>query len=685
MKKSLLLIAGSLVAASAFATNDPVVYVDQMIQKMSSDANWLVDDSGAGSLVIIDRANDKKYEYIAEEDGGAEYYSISIGNCISNNGIVLASITPGMMDASYWQNGEWHSLPLKEEDTGMCAANGITADGTRICGNVGQTEFSIDASSIMALPAVWTMGADGKFGDYTPLPHPELDFTGRVPQYITAVVISDDGKTIIGQIRDYTGSCCQPIVYTEDADGKWSYTLLLNDLFNPDGTEWPVWPGDDAPYIMDYMTAAEKAAYDEAMERYNAAYEEYQANKPMPEDYLSAEEKAEWQEAVDNWDPTQSYFPPSATEFMTEEEYAKYEADLDAWYAEAQAPNIIYYMTEEEIAAYNQACEDYTGGPFPKYEDFISAAGLAKYNAAMAEWKKSPLCNPDPNDFVSPEQLAKYKADFEKWETEYDAFMEKYEEVAENLPEFIFNNVVISPSGKYAANSSSMFNFFTWEETSNTLIFDLVNDDYIVKEDPGIVSWVGDAGQIVVATPIMSTDRTSYISTSYEGELVPFQDYIKEKNEDLYKWMEDNMRHDYYYYEYDWETDTEELKVEENKWYTGSVTPSSDMKTFLSWITNSWSEGFDDPFYYSYLFSTDYVASLAAAAAESNMEINADSNGNVTVKGDAANITVYDMSGREVFRSESRANSFSTGLGSGMYIIKATGAKGDSKVLKSAF
>lgn len=684
MKKSLLLLASAFVAASAFAANDAVVYEDLMLQKMSSDANWLVSDDGSGSIVILDQANNKKYVCVGDADTGPNY-SLGLGNCVSNNGVVLATTNLSGSDPAYWENGEWKLLPVDENDNGICHGNGITPDGTRICGIVGTAEISIDATSIMVLPVVWTKGADGNFGKYTILPHPELDFTGRIPQYITAVAISDDGKTIVGQIRDFTGMSPQPIVYTEGADGKWEYTLLMESLFNPEGTEWPVWPGDDAPYIQEYMTQAQLAAYQQAVEKYEEADAEHQANKPMPEDYLSPEERAQWEEAVANWDPMESYFPPSATDYMTEEEYAKYEADLNAWFAEAQGPNILDYMTEEEIEAYNKACEDYTGGKYPEYEDFISAQGLAKYNAALAEWKKNPLCYPDINDFVSPDKLAQFNADYEKWQTEFYAFMEKYEEVTESIPPFTYNNICISPNGKYVSSTAESFDWLTYESASSTYVFDLTTGDYLEKDAPGLVFWTGDEGQIVTAAPIMQTDRTSYITTSYEGEYVPFQDYIKEKNEDLYKWMEANMRHDYYYYDYDWDTGNEELKVEENKWFTGSVTPSSDMKTFVSWIANTWSEDFDDPYFYSYVFSIDYVAGLASAAADSNIEVNADNSGNITVKGDAANISVFDMSGREVYRGDSPANSFSTGLNSGMYIIKATGANGESKILKSAF
>lgn len=684
MKKNLLLLlAGAIAGSPAFATDDPVVFDNLIFSKMSADANWLLADDGQGSIVILDRANDKKYEY-GPDSLMTDYYSLALGTAVSNNGVVLATTTPGMMDASYWQNGEWNLLPIDEAYTGMCSSHSVTPDGKRICGNVGQVEFSINADQVMVVPAVWTLGEDGKYGKCELLPHPDTDFTGRTPQYITAVCMSDDGKTILGQIQDYTGFLPQPIVYTQGEDGKWSYKTLMADIFNPEGETWPVWPGDDAPTIQEYMTQAQIAAYDEAVNKYNEAYAAYQERKPKPEDYMTDEEKTKYQDAIDNWDPMTSFYPV-ATDFMTEEEIEKYNAALAVWSAEGEAPSITDYMTADELAAYNKALEDYTSGEMPKPEDFISAAGLAKYNEALAAWKKNPLCYPNIEDFVSPDKLAEYKAAKEKWDKEFEAFMDKYDEVSANLPAFIFNDLSLSPNAKYAASTSMHSDFWSPEEITLTYVFDLAAGEFYEKDVEGLVSWVGDNGQIITCAPIRSEDRSSFITTGLEEEAIPFHEYVKSKNEALYKWMEQNMRHDYYYWVYNPDTDTEEMQVEENKWFTGSVIPSADLKTFVSWIANTWSEDADAPFYYSYVLSLDYVAGIASAEAESDIELSADANGRITIKGSAASVSVYDMSGREVYRSDGIANSFSTGLASGMYIIKAVDAKGASKILKSSF
>ena len=145
--------------------------------------------------------------------------------------MLVGSTTP-VGTAAYVKGGEWHLLPVPyPEHTNL--AHGITPDGKVICGVVGNDDVSLDATNIMSLPAVWYLQDDGTYGEPVVLPHPEKDFTGRVPQYVSAISISDDGKTVVGQVRDYRGSMEEPIVYTCNDKGEWSYTLICPELINP--------------------------------------------------------------------------------------------------------------------------------------------------------------------------------------------------------------------------------------------------------------------------------------------------------------------------------------------------------------------------------------------------------------------------------------------------------------------
>ncbi len=96
----------------------------------------------------------------------------------------------------------------------------------------------------MSVPVLWIRGEDGNFGKPVELPYPTTDITGRVPQYVTAIALSDDGSTVLGQVRDYSGRIHYPIVYTNN-NGEWTYSLPAMSLVNPDNIELPKIPEKD--------------------------------------------------------------------------------------------------------------------------------------------------------------------------------------------------------------------------------------------------------------------------------------------------------------------------------------------------------------------------------------------------------------------------------------------------------
>ncbi len=219
MKKSLLSLVASFMACMAIA--DGIYYhPDFYFDKMSSNGKWLATQT-MGTVYIYDRDKDTYYEFIASEDAVSEYYATGIGNCWSDDGILVGSVND--VDCAYWMDEEWNELPInREENLGLNMANGITPDGSRIVGSVGISSISI-YSEQMIKPVYWDRLPDGSYDMYKELPYPAPDFCGRVPQSISAVCISDDGKTILGQIVDWSGWYIYPIVYQQQADGSWTY------------------------------------------------------------------------------------------------------------------------------------------------------------------------------------------------------------------------------------------------------------------------------------------------------------------------------------------------------------------------------------------------------------------------------------------------------------------------------
>ncbi len=318
MKKVLLLSAVAAMSAAAVNAIEPQVLENVTINRLSPDGHIGVSDM-YGAVTIFDFANDVTYEYGMDETTGASY-ATGNGNSISSTGIVVGSF--GDTTPAYWENGEWKMLPVGEVN-GVYCANGVSADGSVICGYVP----SATTGETLYLPAIWTRNADGTYGDYKILPYPTKDFTGRAPQNILAICVSDDGKTVAGQVVDYQGFMIQPIVFRLNDKDEWEYELIHPELINVSNTEFPEWK--DEPY------------------------------NPVPKDFMTPENKEAYEEA--------------------------YQVYVDSWYDETLKPNPADYMTPEEIAAFNEAADIYNEWVALVGEMSLAIQDLQDNGAAMFE------------------------------------------------------------------------------------------------------------------------------------------------------------------------------------------------------------------------------------------------------------------------------------------------------------
>lgn len=303
MKKLLLTGCAALTALSAAAFS-PYSINNAQVQKLSPDGNVLLAEWG-GVITLYDLKNGG--QLIATYGSEDEPYSYGHGNCFGPDGMIVGA---SPYCAAYLKNGVWTELSVPTTEFSSYA-QGITPDAKLIVGNVGLAPVSLEDTEVpMQCPVFWTLQNDGSYSEPTMLPYPELDFTGRVPQYVTALCPSDDGKTIYGQMVDYSGSMVALVVYSQKSDGSWEYKVG-NNLLNPNNLEFPAWPGDGPEWV-------------------------------NPEDYMTEEELLQYLEAMDNydWDSDDPY--PEYTDFMTDEEKAAYEAALAAYNAAQQEWNNQY-------------------------------------------------------------------------------------------------------------------------------------------------------------------------------------------------------------------------------------------------------------------------------------------------------------------------------------------------------
>lgn len=304
MKKTLLFGASILCAATQGFALEPLQLDNFQGIVISADGKYLASDL-YGVLQVY---NLETGEFLTFEGDGWEInYAVGMGNAITADGNVLVGESPEG-GASYLKAGEWTGLSVPNPQFSN-RADGITPDGLRICGCIGMQSISIDEKeSPMLVPVYWELGEDGEYGEPVMLPYPEHDFTGRVPQYVTAMNISANGKLIVGQVVDWSGFMPSLICYTQDDEGKWSYTLSSSDLLNPNHVEFPVFPGDGPtmPSLEDFMSDSEKAAYDEACVEWENTCSETEnwdwSTYPDVMDYISAENLAIYNAAKDEYE-----------------------------------------------------------------------------------------------------------------------------------------------------------------------------------------------------------------------------------------------------------------------------------------------------------------------------------------------------------------------------------------------
>ena len=297
MKKIILLAGISAISLAVHAQQqEPKMIEDAIICGISPNGQYAV-SQGASGLRIFNLATGEEYEQNSEL-GYAEYYA-GDGNCVSDNGIVVAS-TPTSPDAQYWKDGRWHSLPLPPNALTSNHAQAINADGSRICGTIRLASMGGKEDVLMVEPYIWIADGDG-YGMPVKLPHPDLDYSNSIPQYITAIDISADGKTVVGQIRDAWGILNYPIIYKENEDGEWTYEIPHEELINPDNLEAVPYPGDGPviPQYESFMTPDEIAAYNEAFNEYVNSGAQIQC--PEYWDFMTPKEIAEYNEAVDEY------------------------------------------------------------------------------------------------------------------------------------------------------------------------------------------------------------------------------------------------------------------------------------------------------------------------------------------------------------------------------------------------
>lgn len=627
MKKALLFSTAVAVAVGSACALEPSIHPGKAFCGVAPDGSLAV-STLYGLIHIVNVETGQEFEYVEDE-----MISVGNGNFISNNGKVVGSKNEV---AAVWSNGSWATI-ASAEDAAISYAGGITRDGSRIVGSIAPAGYDGMFEGTMLVPCYWDLQSDGTYGEVNYLPCPEKDFVGRQPQYITAISVSQDGKTVIGQVQDYSGFVIQPIVYKANDKGEWDYTLLIDELYHPEGFVLPEDPGDGPSAQPEaYMTEDELAAYLQAVQEYEEIYA--------------------------------SLIYPEPASFMSDEEFAAYMAALEKYYETwdyADYPNEQDYMTEAEWNLYQQAILDY-------YE------------------KMDSLVYPNAADYMGPESLAAYEAALkavEEWDEKWMEFSDAFNRLCEMVPNFTFNNVLINGDGTKYASTTSSGDFFT----GFNYIPCLLNlEDGTLKEFNAfgtslIVSSMTDDGTLLAQKPGSFDNPMSlaYVKPADAEAFEPLHSYLASKNETIGDWIRDNLSHEFTMYVFNEETEEYE-EVTSTEIITGIPFASADMSLIALGVENVWHDwDSDDEYYpgYGYLMHSMAWAGVKDAQTGS-AAVRPLPGAALALTGDVEALTVFDLTGRVAFSVNAPDAIVSTGLAHGVYIVKAIATDGTVTVAK---
>lgn len=317
--------------------------------------------------------------------------------------------------------------------------------------------------------------------------------------------------------------------------------------------------------------------------------------------------------------------------------------------------------------------EDPGEGPeMPSAQQYMSEEAKAAYDEAYAKYQQTwdPALFPNETDYLTPEQLAAYNEAIEKYNVLAEAYNEKlmafyeaFDQILYSSPNFVFNNVFLSPDGKkyYVSNeiqSESFWDPSTYEVYCIDIETDAV-EKYIAPGYGMIVTAVPDNDVVLGSYNKATGFETDVIYPAYivkDGIVTPFADYLGEFSAEVATWMEENMLHEIEVYN----METGDIDVIDML-TLGIASASADLKKISFSCVPLW------PPYNNAetaLFELDKVNTGVAA---------------VEAAKDAVAVSVYNVGGVCLLNNVTPAAAEAAQLAKGVYVVKTTYADGTVK------
>lgn len=304
MKKTLLTAAMAVLAMGSASAQVCDNFVGNIFSVMSDNGVYVA-ESVDGEIIVRNRLTNKEY-YVHASEEDPVLSGAGNGHALSSQGTLVGY---DGHNACYWVKGGLKVVLPNTADAGTIDsdASAITDDGKFIAGSLA-TGAESAYEGLQSFPVLWTRQSDGSYS-VEKLPFPAKDFSGRDPQHVTVNDISNDGKTLVGMVVDYSGYFIYPIVYKKGDDGTWTYKVIGEGI---------VWDGELAKQIKpeptipsdvwfpkpeQYFTKADTIAYNNAVSEYRDKLDQVNAGL-IPRDSLPVyplkwmyltEKKEKWQ------------------------------------------------------------------------------------------------------------------------------------------------------------------------------------------------------------------------------------------------------------------------------------------------------------------------------------------------------------------------------------------------------
>lgn len=521
----------------------------------------------------------------------------------------------------------------------------------------GISNDGIVISLYNGLPYVWVNGK------WSQLPGKAMDGSAMLGS------ISADGSMIVGAIGESGLSTddrqtTYPCIWYRQADGKYG-----NPVFLPN-------PGKDpfglVPQMVNAISMSADGKVIAATMTDNSGFYE------IPFVYV--------QDADGNWtykDLGSKLLNPKGREFPG------YWPDIDA-----KEPNPWNYLTrQEQLDAYRDAFDEWNSQEPQASIDYESY----EYYYLWWDFIATFMDEADAEKFMAEvEAFKKVADDKKKWDQDWIDFREGIR--MEGMP-FMMNNACVSPDGQYA--------YFTGIKTiivDPTLgiegiklnhvpvRFDVTSGEYVIYENEENLVVTSVSGNNDILCRQIGLDDYSPVAGwifpegKENGMILP--DYLKEKvSAETYTWMEDNM----YLEVIVGANDNGSLRYDD-AWNFGIPYCTPDMSLITG--ANSTMYWADEEINYNYItfivntgmeVSSDDTNGIENGIDVANANVTLLGNGSLSIEGNVAFLTVYDISGTAVYRAANPSGTVDTGLPKGVYVINAVTSTGEVITKKAIF